>query len=124
MPEKKTSSRTKKRTASRNGETAVPDPALQAQPQADGVVRAETKVKTAASRGRKAPASAAAEELHIEPRTALADPPGHGYTGDDLAEEIRRRAYELYEQRGRQHGYDIQDWHQAEHEIRGRRKRA
>jgi hypothetical protein len=35
-------------------------------------------------------------------------------------EEIRRRAYELYEQRGAVHGRDKEDWERAERELRGR----
>ena len=35
----------------------------------------------------------------------------------DPLESIRRRAYELYEQRGRQDGFHEQDWLQAESEI-------
>jgi len=35
----------------------------------------------------------------------------------DLAEQIAKRAYELYEQRGRQDGFADQDWEQAEREI-------
>ena len=31
--------------------------------------------------------------------------------------EIARRAYELYEQRGYTHGYDIDDWLMAEREL-------
>jgi hypothetical protein len=30
------------------------------------------------------------------------------------------RAYELYEQRGRADGFDVQDWLQAEQEVHGR----
>jgi hypothetical protein len=33
---------------------------------------------------------------------------------------IARRAYELYEQRGRDPDADVDDWLQAEHEIRER----
>lgn len=29
-------------------------------------------------------------------------------------ERIRRKAYELYERRGKRHGYDVEDWLQAE----------
>lgn len=36
--------------------------------------------------------------------------------------EIRRRAYELFEARGRRHGYDWDDWIQAETELRSRQK--
>ena len=32
--------------------------------------------------------------------------------------QIELRAYQLYEQRGRNHGHDIEDWLQAETEIR------
>ena len=35
-----------------------------------------------------------------------------------LEERIRRRAYELYVQRGNQSGSDLDDWLQAEEEIR------
>jgi len=35
----------------------------------------------------------------------------------DHQEQIRRRAYELYEQRGRNDGYELNDWLQAESEL-------
>jgi hypothetical protein len=34
---------------------------------------------------------------------------------------IRMRAYELFEQRGYQHGYDLEDWLQAEAEVMGKK---
>jgi Protein of unknown function (DUF2934) len=34
-------------------------------------------------------------------------------------EDVERRAYELYEQRGREDGHDWDDWLQAEREMRG-----
>ena len=34
------------------------------------------------------------------------------------AEEVARRAYELYEARGSEPGADLDDWLQAEHELR------
>lgn len=36
-----------------------------------------------------------------------------------LEEEIRRRAYQLYEERGREDGHDLDDWLSAEAEITG-----
>jgi H+-transporting ATPase len=36
----------------------------------------------------------------------------------DVTPQIAKRAYELYEQRGRQDGRAVQDWEQAEQEIR------
>jgi hypothetical protein len=40
----------------------------------------------------------------------------------DIREHIRRRAYELYEQRGRVDGLALDDWLQAESEICGTKK--
>jgi hypothetical protein len=39
-------------------------------------------------------------------------------------EEVRIRAYELYEARGRGDGHDMEDWLEAEGEITGRAERA
>ena len=44
-----------------------------------------------------------------EPASIVTDP--------KLEEEIRRQAYTLYEQRGREDGHDIDDWLRAEAEI-------
>jgi hypothetical protein len=41
-----------------------------------------------------------------------------------LEERIRRRAYELYVQRGKQSGNELDDWHQAEEEIRRAQEQA
>jgi hypothetical protein len=35
----------------------------------------------------------------------------------DLQEAVRERAYELYQQRGGQHGTDLEDWIRAEKEV-------
>ncbi len=35
----------------------------------------------------------------------------------ELEQQIRRRAYELYEQRGKEDGHELDDWLQAESEI-------
>lgn len=45
-----------------------------------------------------------------------------GFTAD-LQEQIRRRAYELYEQRGREDGRDLDDWLQAESEVTKKKAR-
>jgi Protein of unknown function (DUF2934) len=39
--------------------------------------------------------------------------------GKNPEEQIRQRAYELYEARGREDGHEQDDWHQAEEEIMG-----
>ena len=36
-----------------------------------------------------------------------------------IEQQIQQRAYELYERRGRTDGHDLEDWLQAECEIRG-----
>ena len=41
----------------------------------------------------------------------------------NLAEEIRRRAYELYEERGREEGHETEDWLRAEAEIMDKKVR-
>lgn len=38
----------------------------------------------------------------------------------ELHEEIKMAAYELYEQRGMTHGYDLNDWLQAEKIVMGK----
>ncbi len=43
----------------------------------------------------------------------------------ELTEEIIRvRAYRLYEQRGCEHGHDLEDWLQAEAEVFGKKPAA
>jgi hypothetical protein len=47
--------------------------------------------------------------------------PAENYGNDgqiDLLELIARRAYEIYEERGRSHGDDINDWLRAEAEVK------
>jgi DUF2934 family protein len=35
----------------------------------------------------------------------------------DLQEAVRRRAYEIYQKRGGQDGFELEDWFQAEAEV-------
>ena len=60
-------------------------------------------------RSSSAAATAAAEAREIHPADAS--------SGAELEEQIRRRAYELYEQAGFQDGHSEEHWLQAEHEI-------
>jgi len=46
-----------------------------------------------------------------------------GLTQVELAAETRRRAYKLYEERGRADGHALEDWAQAEAEIVGAERR-
>jgi hypothetical protein len=45
-------------------------------------------------------------------------------SASDLQEQIRRRAYELYEERGRVNGHDLADWLQAESEVGQQKSKA
>jgi hypothetical protein len=38
-------------------------------------------------------------------------------------DDVRRRAYELYEERGRLDGFHEEDWHRAERELRARQEK-
>ncbi len=42
----------------------------------------------------------------------------------ELEEQIRLRAYALYEARGRQNGHDLEDWYRAKEEIAIKKFRA
>ena len=53
-------------------------------------------------------------------RTKLAATP----EAPNVEEEIRRRAYELFEARGGVEGHDLDDWLRAEEEIRGNKTNA
>ena len=65
---------------------------------------------------------AAAEKLTADEQRIAAElrahqASGHAEPQPNLEEEIRRRAYELYEKRGREDGHDLDDWLRAEAEI-------
>jgi hypothetical protein len=47
----------------------------------------------------------------------LVEPFKEQYDETDRHNLIEERAYQLYEARGRQDGYAIEDWLQAEHEV-------
>jgi hypothetical protein len=42
----------------------------------------------------------------------------------NLEQEIRRRAYELYEERGREDGHELDDWLRAEEQVKTRQARS
>jgi len=42
----------------------------------------------------------------------------------ELENQIRQRAFELYEARGREEGHDLEDWLRAEEEITAKSERA
>jgi hypothetical protein len=40
------------------------------------------------------------------------------FSAEQLNERIARRAYEIYEERGRQDGQELEDWLRAEQEVK------
>ena len=61
----------------------------------------------------------------VEQRERVQQPPGDAVEAppsvEPSDEEIRARAYEMYLERGGQHGLDFDDWVRAERELRQRR---
>jgi hypothetical protein len=57
------------------------------------------------------------------PTRLITTDPTTGST-NDLQEQILRRAFELYEERGRDDGHDLADWLQAESEVTQRKSKA
>jgi DUF2934 family protein len=43
-------------------------------------------------------------------------------SADEIQDQIRQRAYELYEERGKEDGHELDDWLQAESEVTGKAK--
>ncbi len=62
------------------------------------------------------------ERWNIEPQAISTQPEtGEVSVGNSAHdEEVRRRAYEIYRERGEQPGHDLDDWLQAERELEGR----
>ena len=51
---------------------------------------------------------------NLAKRTLRTEPESMQKYSDEVRDRIAKKAYELYEQRGRQDGQDIDDWLQAE----------
>jgi len=61
----------------------------------------------------------------MKPRsTSDPTPIDAGLRSPELEKQIRARAYEIYEQRGRDGGHQIDDWLQAEAELSGKSETA
>lgn len=64
-----------------------------------------------------APTEPNTEQVQVQASSKNAAVPGDNGSSPD---EVRRRAYEIWEQRGREHGKHEDDWYRAEQEIRGK----
>jgi len=67
-----------------------------------------SRKRTASSTNKSSARGSRGAQLTAAPREA-----------EELRARIAKRAYELFEQRGGQDGYALEDWLQAEREIRG-----
>jgi hypothetical protein len=65
-----------------------------------------TRAASSTTRSKKAAATPAQEITTLQKQ-------GNG----NVDEAVRVRAYQLFEQRGRVHGYDVEDWFRAKAEI-------
>ena len=90
------------------------------QPRGTAAKRTTTPRKTTATSNPAVPVTeepvSTAQATIATARNAVID----GNASIDL-DEVRRRAYELYESRGRLDGFHEQDWYTAEQEVRGRK---
>jgi exoribonuclease II len=55
---------------------------------------------------------------HMEDRTFSPEPESMQKYSDEVREWIAKKAYELYEQRGREAERDVEDWLKAEELVR------
>jgi len=82
----------------------------------NGTTAAASQTPTSALRTSSAAENRAAQNETPRPSRAT-DTSVHPSVSE---EQIRRRAYELYMQRGGTHGRHMDDWFRAESELRGR----
>ncbi len=81
-----------------------------------------TPRKTASSRKSTAKQPGEVTPIRETPIGAVL-PNGGVQLPDGVEDEIRVRAYQLFQERGGQHGFDLEDWRRAEVEILSRYQR-
>jgi Protein of unknown function (DUF2934) len=86
-------------------------------PEVKAVVAGATPAEIAAAEVKKAPEPRKMEVVRSETRKNGAAP---NLIPINLDDEIRRRAYELYQQRGTASGNEAEDWLTAEREVKQR----
>ena len=64
------------------------------------------------------PAKSSTPTSAHEPLDATPEPAAKAKQSGPTVEEIARRAYEIYQARGGEHGRHEEDWHQAERELK------
>jgi hypothetical protein len=86
-------------------------PASTVTPISEGVKHGEIQNRAAQLEGNAPVGNQTSAQKTAEQKTA------GQITHHEIAQQIRVRAYELFEQRGRHEGHDHEDWAQAEVEI-------
>jgi hypothetical protein len=71
----------------------------------------------------KKPQSVAGENNDSHPKASIVAFESHATQHSNLEERVRQRAYELFQERGGQHGTAEEDWARAEAEILGHSER-
>jgi hypothetical protein len=71
------------------------------------------RATSSTTRSKKAAVTSAPESTALHTKQGN----GNGYGNGIMQEAIRIRAYQLFEQRGRTHGHDVEDWFRAEAEV-------
>ncbi len=117
----RTNGRAKTTTRSTVKRTAAAGAVAPKQPAAAVRVRRKTDVRPAAESAGFAPAApipgvAAAASLAQKPVGAGKAAPAAAYV--PTLDEIALRAYQIYQRRGGMHGHDVDDWVEAERQLR------
>ena len=117
----RTNGRAKTTTRTTVRRTAAAGAVAPKQPAAEVRVRRKTDVRPAAEPAGFAPAGPIAQ---VAPAAPLAQKPvGAGRAAPAAAyvptlDEIALRAYQIYQRRGGMHGHDVDDWVEAERQLR------
>ena len=81
----------------------------------------QTAANKAETRASTRPKAMSPLSKNVAPRTETAALQQHVTARHEPSyDEIARRAYELFQQRGAQHGHHMDDWYRAELELRSR----
>ena len=97
---------------------AAAKPEAKATPEPDAKATAQPEAKATPQPDAKAAAQPEAKATAQPDAKAAAQPEAKAETPPDSTPRTAKRAHELYEQRGRQDGRAVQDWEQAEQELR------
>lgn len=79
----------------------------------------KTTKMTARSRTVKTPKAAVATAPEITGVKKATRKPAKASAGVPSTAAIQQRAYELFVERGSEHGHDVEDWVEAERQLRG-----